>query len=303
MGFMDFPFVAQEEGETRDPRRFPGHREVLLYLQDFARKFRIEELISGHHTEPRIAEIPGVDLWPGKQIHSHNYRTPEPFRDQMIIIIGHSWSSADISAEIAAVAKEVHIASRSVPDGTYEKQRGYDNMWLHSMIESSHEDGTVVFRDGSAIVADVILHCTGYKYHFPFLKTHGIVTVNDNHVGPLYKHVFPPVLAPWVSFVGIPWKNLLPSQEEMVEDVNTFYSTLEASGIPKRYTHNLFNHQADYNNWLAAQCQCPGFEEWRNQMYHYTTKNSTVRPKTYRDEWEDDHLIIQSHEDFKKYLK
>ncbi|XP_021660779.2 flavin-containing monooxygenase FMO GS-OX5 isoform X2 [Hevea brasiliensis] len=255
MGFMDFPFVAQEEGETRDPRRFPGHREVLLYLQDFARKFRIEELIrfhrevvsveliddrkwkvkshkkriesdgdnygndcfldevfdavvvcSGHHTEPRIAEIPGVDLWPGKQIHSHNYRTSEPFRDQMIIIIGHSWSSADISAEIAAVAKEVHIASRSVPDGTYEKQRGYDNMWLHSMIESSHEDGTVVFRDGSAIVADVILHCTGYKYHFPFLKTHGIVTVNDNRVGPLYKHVFPPVLAPWVSFVGIPWK-------------------------------------------------------------------------------------------------
>lgn len=101
--------MARGQGETRDARRFPGHREVLLYLQDFARKFRIEELIrfhsevvsveliddfkwkvkshkkrvegdgdkyghvgfldeifdavvvcNGHHTEPRIAEIPGI---------------------------------------------------------------------------------------------------------------------------------------------------------------------------------------------------------------------------------------------------
>jgi len=32
------------------------------------------------------------------------------------------------------------------------------------------------------------------------------VTVDDNRVGPLYKHVFPPALAPWLSFVGLPWK-------------------------------------------------------------------------------------------------
>ncbi|KAB5564382.1 hypothetical protein DKX38_004436 [Salix brachista] len=35
---------------------------------------------SGHVTEPRIA---GINLWPGKQIHSHNYRTPDqPFRNR-----------------------------------------------------------------------------------------------------------------------------------------------------------------------------------------------------------------------------
>jgi len=32
------------------------------------------------------------------------------------------------------------------------------------------------------------------------------VSVNDNCVGPLYEHVFPPVLAPSLSFVGLPWK-------------------------------------------------------------------------------------------------
>jgi len=27
--------------------------------------------------------LAGVDAWPGKQMHSHNYRVPEPFLDQV----------------------------------------------------------------------------------------------------------------------------------------------------------------------------------------------------------------------------
>lgn len=73
-------------------------------------------------------------------------------------------------------------------------------------IEAVGSDGGVNFQDGSKILADIILHCTGYKYHFPFLETNGIVTVDDNRVGPLYKHVFPPAFAPSLSFVGLPWK-------------------------------------------------------------------------------------------------
>ncbi|XVE57699.1 hypothetical protein DITRI_Ditri04bG0110500 [Diplodiscus trichospermus] len=259
MGFMDFPFLSRP-GETRDPRRFPGHREVLMYLKDFAREFGVEEMVrfetevvevrilengkwkvkskrissynysddidivnksevefddeiydavvvcNGHYTEPRIAEIPGFSLWPGKQMHSHNYRIPEPFRDQVVILIGSSASAVDVCRDLAAVAKEVHVASRSVADETYTKQHGYDNLWFHSMIDSAREDGTVVFRNGKVVLADVIMHCTGYKYHFPFLDTNGIVTVDDNRLGPLYKHVFPPALAPCLSFIGIPWK-------------------------------------------------------------------------------------------------
>ncbi|XP_020539716.1 flavin-containing monooxygenase FMO GS-OX-like 4 isoform X2 [Jatropha curcas] len=252
MGFRVYPFIPKND-KTRDPRRYPGHREVLLYLQDFAREFEIEEMMrfetevvhvglvensykwkvrskkkrddkdidfdfnedifdavvvcNGHYTQPRIAEIiPGINSWPGKQMHSHNYRVPDPFQDQVVILIGSSASAADISREIAGFAKEVHVTSRSVANETYEAQPGYDNLWLHSMIESVHEDGSVVFRNGRVVLADIILHCTGYKYHFPFLETNGIVTVDDNRVGPLYQHVFPPALAPWLSFVGLPWK-------------------------------------------------------------------------------------------------
>jgi cation diffusion facilitator CzcD-associated flavoprotein CzcO len=55
--------------------------------------------------------------------------------EQVAILIGSSASSDDISREIAGVAKEVHVASRSVADETYQEQPGYDNMWLHSMVK------------------------------------------------------------------------------------------------------------------------------------------------------------------------
>lgn len=51
-------------------------------------------------------------------------------------MIGNFASGADISRDIMAVAKEVHIASRSNPSETYEKRPGSDNLWLHSMVNN-----------------------------------------------------------------------------------------------------------------------------------------------------------------------
>lgn len=31
--------------------------------------------------------LAGVDAWPGKQMHSHNYRVPEPFLDQVCVFL------------------------------------------------------------------------------------------------------------------------------------------------------------------------------------------------------------------------
>ncbi|WOH12169.1 hypothetical protein DCAR_0831668 [Daucus carota subsp. sativus] len=360
MGYRDYPFVASTR-PGRDPRRYPGHKEVMEYLNDYATEFGLGELVrfetevlevgivengkwkvkygkngkvddevydavvvcNGHYTEPRIADIPGIDSWPGKQIHSHNYRVPDPYRNQVVIMIGSAASAVDISRDVSTVAKEVHIASRSYNNGA-SKLPGHNNIWLHPMIESVREEGSVTFQDGSEVRASIILHCTGYKYHFPFLKTNNIVTVDDNRVGPLYKHIFPPTLAPWLSFVGLPWKVVpfplfeyqskwiagalsgkfsLPSPEEMMKDVENFYSSMETAGIPKRYTHNLASCQYEYNDWVAAECKSAPSEEWRKEMYVSASKSKIVRPETYRDEWDDEHLIMQAHEDFNKNFK
>ncbi|CAN6288828.1 unnamed protein product [Urochloa humidicola] len=364
MGFLDFPFVAAAVPGSADPRRFPGHEEVLRYLEAFARRFDLLRLVrfetevlgvrrdghgrwavtsrklgdkgsgeeevydavvvcNGHYTEPRIAVIPGVDAWPGKQMHSHNYRVPEPFHDQVVIVIGASASAFDISRDIASTAKEVHIADRSAPVRICAKQPGYDNLWLHSMIDRAQEDGCVVFRNGRSIKADVIMHCTGYLYDFPFLGDDSTIIVDDNRVDPLYKHVFPPEVAPQLSFIGLPWKVIpfplfelqskwvakvlsgqivLPSKEEMMEDVKAFYSKLQACGWPKRYTHNFSDCQFEYDDWLADQCSYPPIEEWRKQMYFFNGYNKAARPESYRDEWDDDDLVEDANGDFKKYL-
>jgi cation diffusion facilitator CzcD-associated flavoprotein CzcO len=42
MGFLDYPFVPRNGG---DARRFPGHEEVLRYLENFAEEFKLLELI------------------------------------------------------------------------------------------------------------------------------------------------------------------------------------------------------------------------------------------------------------------
>ena len=45
-----------------------------------------------------------------------------------------------------------------------------------------------------------------YLYDFPFLGDDSTITVDDNRIDPLYKHVFPPEVAPQLSFIGLPWK-------------------------------------------------------------------------------------------------
>lgn len=42
MGFTDFPFLVNK---GRDMRRFPGHRELLLYLKDFCEFFGLRDTI------------------------------------------------------------------------------------------------------------------------------------------------------------------------------------------------------------------------------------------------------------------
>lgn len=123
MGFYDYPFAKRESG---DQRTFPGHQEVLHFLENFARDVGIVELTrfesevvrvehvgkrkdegwvvewrspgseslaqetfeavvvcSGHYSVPRIPQIPGLENWKRFQMHSHNYRVPDPFKGQV----------------------------------------------------------------------------------------------------------------------------------------------------------------------------------------------------------------------------
>ncbi|CAH1424829.1 unnamed protein product, partial [Lactuca virosa] len=80
-------------------------------------------------------------------------------REKIVVVIGSGPSATDISKEIAMVAKEVHMSSRS-PLVNMSKLEKFDNLWQHSKISYVSTDGTLTFQDGLSVVADVILHCT-----------------------------------------------------------------------------------------------------------------------------------------------
>lgn len=71
-------------------------------------------------------------------------------------------------------------------------------------------------QDGTQIAnIDAVIYCTGYQYAYPFLKGTGLVTSHDMRVDPLWQHIFPPNVAPTLSFVGLIWKSLRNPQFEL----------------------------------------------------------------------------------------
>ncbi|KAL3528436.1 hypothetical protein ACH5RR_007758 [Cinchona calisaya] len=269
---------------------------------------------TGHYAQPKLPTITGMEAWKRKQIHSHIYRVPEPFRNEVVVVIGNSHSGQDISMELSRVAKDVHFSVRNldVTEGLSKVISKRSNLFLHPEIESLHEDGRVLFVDGSWITADTIIYCTGYKYSFPFLDTKGVVSVEDNRVGPLYEHTFPPLLAPSLSFVGIPrkiiacpffesqakWvaqllsgKRKLPSYDEMMQSIKDFYIARDVANIPKRYTHEIRNFE--YCDGYADYTEFPHSEEWRKTLLISAVLNSLANLDTYRDSYDDDYEMLQ----------
>ncbi|CAF2355974.1 hypothetical protein HID58_039548 [Brassica napus] len=354
MGYSDFPFLAKK---GRDMRRFPGHKELWLYLKDFTEAFGIREMIrfnvrvefvgeeekredvrrwivksrekssgkvieeifdavvvaTGHYSHPRLPSIRGMDSWKRKQVHSHVYRVPDPFRNEVVVVVGNSMSGQDISMELVEVAKEVHLSAKSldISSGLSKVISKHQNLLLHPQIESLEDDGRVIFVDGTWVVADTILYCTGYSYKFPFLESKGRVEVDDDRVGPLFEHTFPPCLSPSLSFVGIPrkligfpffeaqakWiaqvlsgKSSLPSPDQMLQSVADFYRSRDLAGVPKHNTHDIadFTYCDKYADYVGF----PHLEEWRKQLCLSALTNSQENLETYRDSW-DDHELLQ----------
>uniref|UniRef100_A0A0E0F4W5 Flavin-containing monooxygenase n=1 Tax=Oryza meridionalis TaxID=40149 RepID=A0A0E0F4W5_9ORYZ len=209
---------------------------------------------TGHYSQPSVPTIKGTEVWRRRQLHSHSYRLPEPFRDEVVVMVGCGDNGKDIALDLISVAKEVHLTTKSTEEATMPAMSKllakYANLHLRPQVKHLCEDGTLVFVDGSRVVALTAMYCTGYVYSFPFLDTDGMVTVDDNRVGPLFEHVFPPALAPSLSFVGVPRKvpapwffegsgsrrRTLPPVEEMLRAVEEHYRARAAAGVPVKYT-------------------------------------------------------------------
>ncbi|WP_374348747.1 flavin-containing monooxygenase [Chitinimonas sp.] len=214
---------------------YPKRDEVVRYLQDYARHFALPvrtgqrvlhvsrtgtdfELriadgtrlqarsvvaASGAFAYPYIPKLAGLERFRGRVLHSRNYRRPEDFAGQRVIVIGSANSAVQIADELRAgsrvslasrrpvrflpqrlLGRDIHfwltltgldrtrwLDDQSTPvldDGHYRRLLKTGELVRRPMFSSLTADG-VVWADGEAEPVDTLLFATGFRPHVPFL--------------------------------------------------------------------------------------------------------------------------------------
>ncbi|XP_071083368.1 uncharacterized protein [Haliotis cracherodii] len=229
---------------------------------------------NGHYSTPLIPDTPGLDVFEGEVLHSHNYRTPSAFRGRRVVLLGAGASGQDISIDVSSEAKEVFLSSRKAP----LQCQLPENVHLVPGIKHLKEK-SVVFENDQETTIDSLLFCTGYKYTFPFLDPKiGVKVDEDQRITPLYKHLvhskFPSLfliglcktICPFPQFHVqistvmsiLSGKVQLPSRQEMEKDEADDLAARMARGLPRRHAHEMGPHQWEYNAQLV---QLGGFQD------------------------------------------
>ncbi|KWX67348.1 NAD(P)/FAD-dependent oxidoreductase [Mycobacterium sp. NAZ190054] len=141
---------------------------------------------TGHFSMPNVPEYPGFDMFPGRILHSHDFRDAAEFAGKDLLILGSSYSAEDIALQCRKYgAASVTISYRNAA-------MGFD--WPDGITEvpalSRLDRRTAHFADGSTRDVDAIILCTGYQHHFPFLEPElRLTTTNNLYPAGLYKGV------------------------------------------------------------------------------------------------------------------
>lgn len=153
--------------------------------KDGVERFSHVIIATGIFSSPHWPSISGMDKFPGRILHSHNFREAREFHGQRILVVGLSFSGEDLALQTLKYgAKDVIICGRQTrglkwPPGLEER----------AMVERL--SGSVAhFQDGSSAEVDVVIFCTGYKARFPFLADELTLKIPENSFYPtLYKGI------------------------------------------------------------------------------------------------------------------
>uniref|UniRef100_A0A915E2V0 Flavin-containing monooxygenase n=1 Tax=Ditylenchus dipsaci TaxID=166011 RepID=A0A915E2V0_9BILA len=144
-------------------------------------------IASGHFSTPNVPEYFGFSSYPGRILHSHDFREAREFAGQNVLVIGSGYSAEDIALQcIKFGSASVVISSRSKL-GDYNWPSGINKKPILKKMEGKY----ACFEDGSAVEnVDAIFLCTGYLHSFPFLAEE-LRLKTENRMWPdgLYKGV------------------------------------------------------------------------------------------------------------------
>ena len=150
-------------------------------------KFDHVVVATGHFSTPYVPSFEGVEKFPGRVLHAHDFRDAREFSGKNLLLVGSSYSAEDIGTQCYKYgAKSITFSYRSRPMG-FEWPKGFEEKPLLMRVEGN----VAHFKDGSTRQVDAIILCTGYQHHFPFLPDElTLRTHNRLYPNGLYKGVF-----------------------------------------------------------------------------------------------------------------
>ena len=259
------------------PERYPHRDEVVAYLLrysdrlevDVRTRTRVREVraeggaytlsleggrqltaraviaASGTFGRPYRPDLPGLERYTGTLLHAAEYRTPEPFAGQRVVVVGAGNSAVQIAAELAGPA-QVTLAARHPVRFASQRILGRDLHWwltrtgidtlpigrrlrtpptqlviddgrYRSAIAAGAPDRRAVFtgvsgtkvtwEDGATEEVDTIVMATGYRPDLGYLASLGALDASGR---PRHREGLS-LTHPGLAYVGLEWQRSLSS--------------------------------------------------------------------------------------------
>lgn len=260
-----------------NPDRYPHRDEVVAYLLRYAERLdadirtgaRVREVradnggfrlgleggeqlsaravvaASGTFGRPHSPELPGLNGFAGTVLHAADYRSPEPFEGQRVVVVGAGNSAVQIAADLGERARAT-LASQHPVRFARQRMLGRDLHWwlartgldtlpvgrflrtppsqlvidggrYRAAVEAGAPDrrpmftgidgAKVTWADGSTEEVDTILLATGYRPDLDYLAGLGVL---DSHGHPRHQEGTS-LTHPGLAYVGLEWQRSLSS--------------------------------------------------------------------------------------------
>lgn len=249
-------WISYDEGRDK----FDLTVEVLTDRTTRTEEFDYVVVATGHFSTPNAPDYEGFARFPGRVLHSHDFRDSREFEGKDLLVMGSSYSAEDIALQSKKYgARSVTITYRTAPM-SFPWPGGIDEVPRLVRMDGK----TAHFQDGTSRDVDAIVLCTGYQHCFPFIEDSlRLRTANVLYTPDLYKGVF------WLDN---PKMMYLGMQDQY-------------------YTFTLFDAQAWYaRDYVLGRLTLPSRQEMAADIDSWRARQNTLTDPAEEIDFQADHI-------------
>ena len=195
--------------------------------------------------DPEHARVPGFDRFPGRVLHSHDFRDAQEFAGGTcwwwgeLLRRGHRPPGEEVRRETVTISYRPRPWASRGPTAS-----------PRCRCSPGSRGDTAHFGDGTSRDVDAIVLCTGYRHHFPFIASD--LRLRTTNV------LYPPDLYKGVVWIDNPKMMYLGMQDQF-------------------YTFTLFDAEAWYaRDYVLGRIELPSREEMAKDVAEWRAREAAL---------------------------